>query len=144
MRNKQLSDFELVEQLKFARIYSSLERSIILVEYFENTVVNLEKGKEVANAVYPYIVKGMLFGFTDATAKNIHVTTEARKFLGNNKSMNALNSHVIVLNDLHLRIIANIFLKFDNPTALTKVFNTHQKALKYLELQMSELTVTSD
>lgn len=133
LQHKRLKEFKLFERLDFAKVYLNQKNSIILVEYLENTVVNLEKGQLIIDTVYPLIESGIKLGMTDATAKNIDITSKTRKLYSSNKSMNLSTAHAVVVKDLHIRMLANLFIRFDNPTVPTKVFNSFDGAVHYLE-----------
>lgn len=142
--HKVLPQFLLVEELEYAKFYLDPSKKIILIKYLDDVIVDLEKGKTIVEIVYPFVKNGAIHGMTDATAKNINITSEARKYYSNNKSVNLSVIHAVILKELYLRILMKLFISFDKPTVPTKIFNDFEKAYQFINTYIADTVVEAN
>lgn len=133
-----LPNFTLIEKLEFARFYLNKEKTVILVKYLDNVLIELQRAKQVVEIIYPYVKEGAVYGITDATSSHININAEARLYYKNNKSVAISVAHAVVVKDLYVRLLAQMFIRFDQPIVPTKIFNNFQKAYAQL-IHLSEL-----
>jgi len=125
--------YELALDLGFATIFHNKEDGILLIRYTEETEVDLTKAEIVIDSVHKILKDGKTpYGFTDATAKRIHITPAARKAYRDNPSMRLNKKHAILVKGLSNRILANAFIKYDKPIVDSKIFNDFQDAETWL------------
>ena len=100
-------------------IKKDAELDVELVKEGLDLRVKLQKGKPMLCMV-------------DSSEMN-HMSREARAYIGKFEKENNLNLALgIVAKSLSTRLIANFFIKFNKPHAPTKVFNTREEAIFWL------------
>ena len=137
-KHKDLPQLQKVVVLNFATLFINEDKSILLAKYHKNSNIDIEEANELIEAVYPFIQAGAYYGITDATAKNINITSTARQIFKTNKSMQLSKYHAVVVKHLHIRLIAQMFIKLDKPAVKTKIFNDFQKAYHFLEEEKNQ------
>lgn len=103
--------FKQVKKLSFATLFLNEDKSILMIKYHEETVVDVEKSVLVIDAVFPFIEQGAIYGITDATAPFLNITPGARKNYRDNKSLQLSFAHAVVVKELSVRLMANFFCK---------------------------------
>lgn len=128
--------FELKEDLLFALIYKHKSKNILLVEYYEDTVI----GKTESLAIIESVKKQhdptrVLYGITYATIGST-VNEEGRKcFASDSFSQEKTKAMAVVYNQLAQRLLFSIYIKFNRPKTPLKSFKNITNALIWLNKQ---------
>ncbi|MEQ8909734.1 MAG: hypothetical protein RIC95_11110 [Vicingaceae bacterium] len=131
--NKYGEQYELLKSLAFADIYLNKKDGILLVYYYPDTEIDASKAQVIINSVDPIIsAHNLLYGMTDAREENLNITREARSLYSDNPTLKLSKRHAVIVNQLTTRMLANFFVKIDQPVIPTKVFNSLSAAEKWL------------
>ena len=136
------SNFELVYRLDFANIHYDQNQRIILIQYADSTELDEFVAKQVIKKVIRLLNEGARFVLTDATAKHLIFTDEARQLFKHNRELTRFEAHAVVVKSLHTRIIINFFARFEANKVLTKVFNHFEPAMDFIMSLASNKTST--
>ena len=62
-----------------------------------------------------------------------HISRDARIFLASKEATDLNSAMAILVEDLNSTLTANFFIKFNKPACPTKMFNSRETALAWLE-----------
>ena len=133
MNHPTLKEFTLVEQLEYVNFYSNPARDIFIAEHKESTTVSAEIAKESIDLIAKYKNGNSIYAITDASAKLLKFTTEAKNYYRDHVIDGGIILNAIVVKDVALKIVANVYARFDRPKIRTRVFTSLTEALSWIE-----------
>lgn len=133
MDHPTLPDYHLIEQLDYVDFYSNSTGDTLIARFKESTVIDLEMAQESLNLIREYKKDRPTYGITDASAKFLDFTAEARSYYRENIIKGETIIHAIVVGDMATKILANIFARFDKPKVPTRVFTSISEAVQWIE-----------
>ena len=89
--------------------------------------------KESLDLIREYKKDRATYGITDASAKFLDFTAEARNYYRENMIKGETIIHAIVVEEMATKILANIFARFDKPKVSTLVFTSIHDAVQWIE-----------
>ncbi len=111
-----------------------LGKHIYLLKFDDNYEVELKDAKEVDKAFIDLLGNRRFSVVLDARNQYSSITNDARDFFANDPEILHLRKKIaIVVNNIHTKLLANFFVKFNKPQTPTKIFNDYDKALKWLK-----------
>ena len=123
--------------MKLKELYSatlSLDNEMVLLIKFKDEVeVDIEEAKNIVDASLK-MVSGEPF-YLLADARDIHSSMDhdSRKYIAEHKEFNRLNiAQSILVNNMHIRLIANFYFKFYGHINPVKIFTDFKQGKKWL------------
>ena len=135
MNHPVLTNCKLIKQLNYVDFYSNPSGDTFIATFKESTVVSAEMAKESLDLILDYKAKHTsrpTYGITDASAKSIHFTVEALSYYREHMVNDNVILNAVVVKELSIKIIANIYARFDKPKIPTRVFTSAQDALEWI------------
>lgn len=115
------------------------EKGYILLQFKDKVKFELEDAIEVMDIIYDFVEGKSFVILSDARDIRSDMSNEARKHFANDKKNVAIRKgQAIVVNNLHTKIIANFYMKFDKPANHIKIFSDYEKAEKWVRKIRSE------
>ncbi len=108
-----------------------LNDEILSLRFLPKTDINLEIAKETVEASSKVSQNRMHANLVDMR-KMIFMSNDARKYFAKQNKETVYAIAVIINSKLH-RSFANLYLKINKPNIPTKMFDTEEEALKWLE-----------
>lgn len=133
MDHPTLPYYHLIEQLDYVDFYSNATGDTLIARFKESSVIDLEMAKESLELIPEYKKDRPTYGITDASAKFLDFTAEARSYYRENMIKGETIIHAIVVEDMATRILANLYARFDKPKIPTRVFNSLKEAIQWIE-----------
>lgn len=133
---KTLAGFIQFEESKFCNYYKHPELKIIMVEYKQDALIDLNEAKEIIKIVKSASL-GMekIFGIT-ALSKGASADAEARAYFANDKfSQEDTAAMALIIKQLAQRLLFRLYLKFNKPKSPIKAFNQIDEAVSWLKSQ---------
>ncbi len=119
-------------QLTHAEIIH-LQDKLYLLKFDDDYEIELEDAIEIDQAFIKITNNQPFCVVLDVRNKYSSVSNEARNFFANDPEILAIRKKIaIVINNMPTRIIANFFVRFNQPQTPTKVFNDYDKAIDWL------------
>ncbi|MEX0967991.1 MAG: hypothetical protein WD077_12185 [Bacteroidia bacterium] len=109
-----------------------IEDQILIGVIKENTVFDLETAKNTVNDRLK-VTGGKSYPICMDVRNIKSITKEARDFLATSSSTSGLIAAAFIVESSANRIMANIFVTFNQPKLPLKLFNEMDSALKWLE-----------
>jgi hypothetical protein len=117
-------------ELNYLTMYL-LDENIIKMVVHERCIIGIEEVKEIQRAKRE-LIGDQKHKVIFITPKFGSMTTEARNYSATEDvTMNSLGK-AIVLNGLAIRIIANLFIKFNSPKVEHRAFENEKEAMDWL------------
>ena len=133
MTHPILSDFELIKELDYVKFFSNAARDTFIVEHKELTTVSAEMARESIAIIDNYKNGNTIYAITDASAQFLEFTTEAKNHYKNHVIDAGIVLNAIVVKDVTLKIIANLYARFDRPKVPSRVFTSIKDAVDWIE-----------
>ena len=126
-------------ELEKAHLYL-IEEGYILLRFKDKVEFKLEDAKEVIDLIFDFVEGKPFVILSDARDIRSNMTNEARKHFADDKKIVAIRkAQAIVVNNLHTKIIANFYMKFDKPANDIEIFKDYIKAEKWINKKRVEL-----
>ena len=109
-----------------------IDNGIMIITVNPDIYVELEMVQEVVKKQKEIIQDEAILVLLDIS-KASGITKEAREYTSGEHVEGLQIAMAILISSLPMRIMANFFIKFDNPPAPTKMFNSNEDAIKWLE-----------
>lgn len=107
------------------------DKNIIRFRLYDDIDIEKKDAEEAIQAINT-LSKGKKYYLLTETGDNFTATAEARNYMANNIGSTNSVANAIYLKSLPIRLIINVYVKFDKPVVPTKVFNSEQAALQWL------------
>lgn len=133
MNHPTLLDYHLIEQLDYVDFYSNSTGNTLIARFRESSVIDLEMAQESLDLIREYKKDRPTYGITDASAKFLDFTAEAKSYYRENIVKGETIIHAIVVGDITTKILANIFARFEKPKVPTRVFTNISEAVQWIE-----------
>ena len=112
---------------------SLIEEGLTLLVFKDNVNFELEDALEVDEFTYDFTEGGNFVTLVDARNIRSSITHEARDFFAKDgKSSPFRKGQAIVVNNLHIKLLANFYMKFHKPEDPVKIFRDYNKAEKWI------------
>ena len=106
----------------------------VLVELYEGSEITVDTVIELRDKAISLFNGGKFFSIIDGTKGYATLTNEAMAHSAHDEKLAEHRiAQAIVVNTLSLSMIANFYLKFKKPLRPVKIFDTMQKATRWLE-----------
>lgn len=112
------------------------DKNIIRFRLLDDIDIEKKDAEEAIQAINT-ITNGKKYYLLTETGDNFTATAEARNYMAKNIGSTSIIANAIYLKSLPIRIIINVYVKFDKPVIPTKVFNTEQAAIQWLNEQIT-------
>ncbi|HEY9084148.1 MAG TPA: STAS/SEC14 domain-containing protein [Vicingaceae bacterium] len=120
-------------QLTHAEIIH-LQHDLYLLKLDDDYEIELEDAIEIDQAFINITNNQPFCVVVDARNRYSSASNDARNFFANDPEILPIRKKIaIVVNNMPTRIIANFFVKFNQPQTPTKVFNDYNKAIEWLK-----------
>lgn len=122
-----------------------IETSNSFIDYVNNIIyVRVKEGIEITipSMQEQYLAQNKLVGndkyavLVDAS-KNSNPTKDAREYMANYNPKNRVATAILTNKNLAVILIANFYLKFNNPLIHAKIFNNEEDAVIWLKEQLT-------
>jgi len=133
MMHTILNDYRLIEELDYVKFFSDPSGETLIAEFQESTTIDAAMAKESLDLIRQYKKYRSTFGITDASAKFLDFTAEAREYYRENMIKGETILHAIVVKDSATKILANIYARFEKPKVPTRVFTNFKDAVNWIE-----------
>ncbi|MES2513263.1 MAG: hypothetical protein V4580_03935 [Bacteroidota bacterium] len=116
---------------------SILDEHTIRVKLLDDIDIQEKDAEEVIKAL-KLLTKGNHFGLLTETINNFTATDEARNYMAKAIGKTSIIANAIYIRSLSIRLLINLYIRFHQPTVVTKIFNSEKSALDWLEGQRME------
>lgn len=107
---------------------------IVVLKFKNDQLVGISDAKEIDAALMGVIGEEKKFFIVDALDLQSNMTMDAQKFFSRDApSAHKVSAMAILLNNLAIRLTANIFMKIHKPIYPTSTFSTQIEALNWLQ-----------
>lgn len=107
------------------------KNNIITVRLKEKAEINVESMKEQYEAQQNLVGNNRYVVLVDAT-KNSDADSETRKFMADYKPVNRIATAIVSNTNIATMIMANAYMRLNQPSVTTKLFKQETQALKWL------------
>jgi hypothetical protein len=135
MNHPVLTNCKLIKQLNYVDFYSNPSGDTLIARFKESTTVSADMAKESLDLILDYKASQTsqpTYGITDASAKSLHFTVEALSYYREHMVKDGIILNAIVVKELPIKVIANIYARFDKPKIPTRVFTSTQDAIEWI------------
>lgn len=108
------------------------EDGIVFVEVKANTEIGIREVDQVVNTLET-IFEGKKFPLLITTGEYTLPTPEARAYIATVESDPFASAEAYVVTSLSQKLVGNVFLSFNKPARPTRIFNSEEKALEWLQ-----------
>ena len=115
-----------------------LAPNIILATIKDNSVIDIED-VIYAKKVNLELVQNLDYGLIIESGKNGEINNEARTMMVTKAIEEKRVATAIIIHNLTQRVLANLFLRINNPAIPAKIFSNQTSALKWMKKQISQL-----
>lgn len=105
---------------------------IVLVSVKANIEIDIKEVKQVVNALET-IFEGKKFPLLIVTGEYTLPTPEARAYIATAESDPYASAEAYVVKSLSQKLVGNVFLSFNKPARPTRIFNSEEKAVEWLQ-----------
>lgn len=133
MNHPTLEDYKLIEKLDYVDYYSNSTGDTLIAKFKESTIIDVDMAKESLDLILSYKKAHGTYGITDASAKFLDFTSEARNYYREHMIKGETILHAIVVEDLATKVLANIYARFDKPKVPTRVFTSLDDAIEWID-----------
>ncbi|MCB9195310.1 MAG: hypothetical protein H6598_03715 [Flavobacteriales bacterium] len=123
----EMAEIEVGDHFKI-KIYNGITHITVKPD----TTVELEMVQNVIKKQRE-IQKGKAFLVLLDVSQAYGVTKEAREYTAGPAVEGLQIAMAMIISSLPIRLLANFFIKFDSPPAPTKMFNSYEQAIQWLE-----------
>jgi len=104
---------------------------IVEITFFKGYTIDLPQCEALLK-VYDTILESKKYPLLHLVEEFVDATKEAREFSASKRGLQYSSAEAYVFNSLPYRIIANFYLKINQPAVPTKFFKTKQEAVAWL------------
>jgi len=115
-----------------------LKPNIVMVSVKDNSVIDIEEIIEIKK-INLGLAENNNYGLIIETGKYTSISNEARTMMATKQIEEKRVAIAIIIHHLPQRLLANFFLKINNPAIPAKIFSNKNAALKWIELQINQL-----
>ncbi len=105
---------------------------IVYIEVKANTEIGIREVEQVVNTL-ENIFEGKKFPLLIVTGEYTLPTPEARAYIATPESDPYASAEAYVVKSLSQKLVGNVFLSFNKPARPTRIFNSEEKALEWLQ-----------
>ncbi|MBL7889359.1 MAG: hypothetical protein JNL24_07405 [Bacteroidia bacterium] len=105
---------------------------VIFVSVKANIEIDIKEVKQVVNALET-IFEGKKFPLLIVTGEYTLPTPEARAYIATPESDPYASAEAYVVKSLSQKLVGNVYLSFNKPARPTRIFNSEEKALEWLQ-----------
>ncbi|MEQ8909735.1 MAG: hypothetical protein RIC95_11115 [Vicingaceae bacterium] len=124
--------FKSLKGIDFCDIYLHKAEEILVVRYHAETVIDLEKANAIISATQELLSNHAKYAISDSRAFGLVINKDANKIFKAYPGKGEAIALAILVNNLHIRLLANFFIKVEKPEVSTKAFNSLKAARKWL------------
>ena len=111
-----------------------IDEGFALAKVKDNVDCDLEGAIEIDDLTYETVEGKPFVILIDARDIRSSLTHEAREYIATNKKIAGIRkAQAIVVNNLHIKILANFYMNFHRTSNPVKVFSDYSKAEKWLK-----------
>lgn len=118
-------------ELEKAQLYL-IERGFTSIVFKNNIHFELKDAIELDNYTYDWVNGKPFIALVDARDIQSNISHRAREYFAKNKKITQIRKgQAIVVNSLHIKILANFYMNFHKPSDPIKIFTDYKKAYKW-------------
>ena len=120
-------------ELKKAQLYL-IERGFTSIVFKDNVHFELEDAIELENHTYDWVEGSPFVALVDARNIQSNISHKAREYFAKNKKITQIRKgQAIVVNSLHIKLLANFYMNFHKPSDPIKIFTDYKKAYEWVK-----------
>ena len=128
-----------MKKAELDKVYTELLKpNIVMVTVKDNSIIDIEEIIAIKK-LNVELVGGVNYGLIIETGRYTSISNEARTMMVTKQIEENRVAIAIIINHLPQRILANFFLKINNPAVPAKIFSSRQRALQWMEKKISQL-----
>lgn len=112
-------------------------KDIIRFRLLDDIDIEKKDAEEAIEAINTITQRKKYYLLTE-TGNNFTASAEAREYMASNIGSTSILANAIYLKSLPIRLIINVYVKINKPVVPTKVFNSEELALEWLNEQISK------
>jgi len=128
-----------MKKTELDKVYTELLKpNIVLVTVKDNSFIDIEEIIEIKKLNLALVGRHN-YGLIIETGEFTSISNEARTMMATKGIEESRVAIAIIIHHLPQRLLANFFLRINNPAIPAKIFSNRKAALKWMEIQTNQL-----